>query len=97
MNKYINFSEQLLIQRRKEACVQMGIGRSTIYNFINEGVFPPPFSIGDRSVGFFAHETNAILRAMAAGKSKKEIKELVSCLIEYRQNPNFINTASEEK
>jgi len=89
MIKYIEFSKQLIIQRRIEVCKQMQLGRSTFYKRIQEGLFPPPFSLGERAVGFFAHETNAMIRAMAAGKSNDELKTLVKILLEYRKNPSL--------
>lgn len=74
MINFINFSEQLIIQRRVEVCEQLKVGRSTFHNRINEGLFPPSFSLGGRAAGYFAYETNAMIRAMAAGKSNDELK-----------------------
>lgn len=89
MINFINFPEQLIIQRRAEVCEQLKVGRSTFHNRINVGLFPPSFSLGGRAAGYFAYETNAMIRAMAAGKSNDELKNLVNILIEYRKTPRI--------
>lgn len=86
MHNYIQQITSLTIERREETCKRLACGRSTLYNRINEGLFPPPFSIGERAVAFCSHETDAIIKAMISGKQKDDIKELVKALIEYRQN-----------
>lgn len=57
-----------------------GNSRSTIYKRIAEGLFPNPVNIGPRSGGWPDYEIDAINAARIAGKSDKEIRELVSQL-----------------
>ncbi|MEH6473612.1 MAG: AlpA family phage regulatory protein [Halopseudomonas sp.] len=76
---------QLKIQRKPETLSRYGLARSTFHTRINEGLIPPPISLGERAVGFAAHETDQVLAFMMAGKSKEQIRTLVAHLIEQRQ------------
>lgn len=70
------------IERKSEVLDRFKIGKTSLHNWINKGLFPTPISLGgDRAVGWFQHETTAVLLAMAAGKDKDEIKTLVSELL----------------
>ena len=62
-----------------------GISKTTFYGRMKEGLIPPPISLFGRSVAWLEHETDQVIAAMAAGKSKDEIKTLVLSLIEQRQ------------
>ncbi len=73
------------IERKPEVLSRMGFSRSTLHVRINEGLFTPAINLGGRMVGWLEQEVTAILAAMAAGKSKPEIKQLVSSLTEDRQ------------
>ena len=44
------------ILRRKQVVDRTGICLSSIYNFISDGTFPKPVSLGSRSVGWLEHE-----------------------------------------
>ena len=57
-----------------------GRSRSSHYLDIQEGLFTHPVSIGSRAVGWPDHEVEDINAARIAGKSDKEIRELVSKL-----------------
>jgi prophage regulatory protein len=61
------------------------IGKSTFHNQIKEGLIPPPVSIGGRAVAWPEHEIKAVCLAMLSGKTKDEIKKLVSSLVSQRQ------------
>lgn len=50
---------------------------ASIYNAIRAGVFTKPVPIGERAVGWPAHEVQAINAARIAGKTESEIRELV--------------------
>jgi prophage regulatory protein len=76
----------LKLQRKPETLIQYGLGRSTFHARINEGLIPPPISLGDRAVAYLSHETQQVIAAMAAGKTKDEIKALVIVLVDERQN-----------
>lgn len=78
--------QQLKIERKFEILARYGLSSSTLHVRINEGLIPPPISLGDRAVGFPEHETSAVLAAMIAGSSKAEIKVLVASLVEQRQS-----------
>lgn len=42
--------------RLKEVLDSTGIGRSTIYKYIAEGLFPKPVSLGNRAVAWLESE-----------------------------------------
>ena len=74
----------LKIQRKTEVAQQMGICLSTLRTRIIEGLYPPPVSLGARAVGCLAHETDAVIAAIAAGQSENEIRNLVQKLVALR-------------
>jgi len=77
----------LRVQRRPEVLHCYGYSRTTLDSRINEGLAPPSISLGGaRAVGWLEHETNSVIAAMAAGKSKDEIRVLVSSLVQERKN-----------
>ena len=55
--------EALRILRRKQVEAQIGLSRSTLYDYIRAGRFPPPVRVGDRAVGWVASEVDAWLAA----------------------------------
>jgi len=72
------------IKRGKDARAQFGIGNSTLYEWIGRGLMPPGVALGLRSVGWPAHELDAVAAARIAGKSEEEIRALVRELIAAR-------------
>lgn len=44
--------------RLKAVIDNTGLGRSTIYKYIAEGIFPKPVSLGDRAVAWIEGEVN---------------------------------------
>lgn len=76
----------LKLERKPETLIQYAVGSSTFQNRINEGLIPTPIPIGDRAVAWLSHETQQVIAAMAARKSKDEIKALVIKLVSERQN-----------
>lgn len=80
----VQHSQQTLtprtILRRKQVEAATGSGRSMIYLRVSQGLFPKPVSLGARSVGWPAHEVDAINAARIAGKSDDEIRGLVQRL-----------------
>ncbi len=54
-----------------------GYSRSTIYLRIAQGLWTKPISLGARCVGWTADEVSTLNSARIAGKSDKEIRELV--------------------
>ena len=71
--------------RKKEILNIIGLSRTSLQIRISEGLLPPPVSLGYRAVGFIEREYQIVLSAMAAGKSKQEIKSLVNELMIKRQ------------
>ena len=65
---------------------ETGYSRSTIYLRISQGLWPRPVSLGPRSVGWPASEVAAINAARIAGKTDKEIGDLVARLEAARKN-----------
>lgn len=59
---------------------ESGYSRSTIYLRIAQGLWTKQVSLGPRCVGWPAHEVAALNSARIAGKSEKEIRELVAKL-----------------
>lgn len=77
--------QTIKIIRKPEVLSITGLSKTTLQTRINEGLMPPSISLGERAVGFLDHETQAVMRFIAAGKSKDEIRALVSYLVEQRQ------------
>ncbi|TWX52319.1 helix-turn-helix transcriptional regulator [Colwellia hornerae] len=82
----LSLNTPLILVRKKETLTQYGLGRSTFHARINEGLITPAVSLGDRAVAWPAHETQQVIAAMVAGKTKDEIKALVIALVDERQN-----------
>jgi prophage regulatory protein len=72
------------IKRGKEARAQFGIAQSTFYDWQDRGLMPPGIALGIRSVGWPAHELDAIAAARISGKSEDEIRAIVRDLIAAR-------------
>ena len=62
----------------------IGVSRSTLYHHINQGLWPKPFRIGARAVGWPAEEVRAIRKARIAGETDAEIRQLVVHLVSLR-------------
>ncbi|PSW05048.1 transcriptional regulator [Photobacterium rosenbergii] len=68
----------------KEAREKFGLSKTTFYDRINNGLLPPPISIGGRSVRWIEEEISEVISALVSGKPEKEVKLLVSHLIKCR-------------
>jgi len=51
------------ILRRKQVELRTGLARSTIYQYIKDGVFPKPVQLGPRAVGWIESEVSAWISA----------------------------------
>jgi prophage regulatory protein len=60
---------------------------STVYALQNNGLFPKAVRIGQRSVGWPAHEVDAVIQARIAGCTDAEIMALVLQLHADRTKP----------
>ena len=49
-----NVNTQKRILRMRDICLKVGLGQSSIYDLVNRGLFPKPFSLvpGGRAVGW---------------------------------------------
>ncbi len=54
-----------LILRRPQVEQRTGLSRSTLYQYIQDGQFPRPVSLGARAVGWLESEVNAWIAARA--------------------------------
>ena len=77
--------QPIRIERKPAVLSRTGMSHATLYRRINEGLFPPGVTLGNRSVGWLAHEVDTMLKAFAAGKTTEELQAIVKTLIEKRQ------------
>jgi len=68
------------ILRRKQVEAETGLGRSTLYGRVTQGLWPKPVRLGPRAVGWPASEVAAVNAARIAGKSDQEIRAIVAKL-----------------
>jgi len=73
------------IIRKPDVINITGFSKSTLYNRIKDGLFPPPISLGARAVGFVQSECDAILSAMIGEQTPEQIRQLVQELIQQRK------------
>ena len=52
-----------LILRRPQVEQRTGLSRSTLYQYIQDGLFPRPVSLGARAVGWLESDVNAWITA----------------------------------
>ena len=72
--------------RFPEVMKRRGKKRTSIYNDIKEGTFPPGVDLGGgRAKGWGDHEVDAVNSAILAGKSRDDLQELVRGLIAARK------------
>jgi len=74
-----------IFERLNEVLNRTGFGKTTLYNRINEGLFPTSIPLNGRIVGWPSNEVDMILSATIAGNSIDEIKLLVKRIIEQRK------------
>jgi prophage regulatory protein len=60
------------------------VSRTTIFTRVKSGVLPPPVSLGDRALGWPAHELAALRRARVAGMDENTLRALVRRMVEAR-------------
>ena len=75
----------LRLIKKKELIPEISLSSTTIDLRINQGLLPPPIQTGDRGVAWLFHEIQEIIAAMASGRTKSEIRELVELLVQNRQ------------
>ena len=78
--------QSIRIERKPEVLDRTGMSHATLYRRISDGLFPPGVPLGNNSsVGWLAHEVDAMLNAFASGKTTEELQEVVKKLIEKRK------------
>jgi len=73
-----NYQPKIL--RKPEVLRLTGYSRSTLFNRINDGLFPRQISLGARAVGFVASEVCAVIQSMIEEQTPEQIKTLVTKL-----------------
>ena len=68
------------ILREPVVTATAGVSHSTLWAKIKNGLYTKPVHIGPRAVGWPSSEVAALNRAIIAGRSNDEIKELVQRL-----------------
>jgi prophage regulatory protein len=74
----------LVLLKLPEVCRRRALQATSVYGQVKDGTFTPPVKLTARSAAWPEHEVDAINRAVVAGKSKAEIRTLVSELIAAR-------------
>ena len=70
--------------RMPDVIKRTGFSKTTIYNKINEGIFPQRIRVGLRAMAFIGSELDAYLNALIQGKSNEQIKVLITELVSKR-------------
>ncbi|HDZ07746.1 helix-turn-helix transcriptional regulator [Pseudohongiella sp.] len=81
----MNQSTPIHLLRMPDVTKRMGVSKATIYNMINEGTFPPPVKLGERTSVFPEHEVAKLQTAIIAGASNEEVKQIVISIQETRK------------
>jgi prophage regulatory protein len=63
-----------------------GMGRATVYDFMQRGLFTMPIKVGPKLAAWPADEVSKINAARIAGKTPEEIKVLVAELMGARKH-----------
>lgn len=79
-------STTLCIERRPIVSARTGLPRTTLYEHVARGLFPPPIHCAERNVGWPAHETDAIIAARIRGDGDAGIRALVAALVARRKD-----------
>jgi len=71
--------------RLQEVCKRFGLGKSTIWLRVDQGLLPKPVHVGERAVAWPDVEILAIQKAVMAGYDQDQIKNLVRELLDKRK------------
>lgn len=74
------------LERLKKVLDRTGYGRSTLYQQVADGLFPPPVHLGKRTAGWISSEVDDVLAARIQGKDEEEIRVLVRTLVNTRHD-----------
>lgn len=59
------------LQRLPQVCARIGVSKSAIYRWVQEGKFPPPFRIGDNTSAWDGRAIDRWISARIATSSKE--------------------------
>lgn len=76
---------EIYIMRLPEVMRLSGLSRSTIYKYVEEGLWPRPVQIGKRAVGWPSGEIEKVNRARIEGISNMDIIKLVQSITAERK------------
>lgn len=65
------------IQRLPQVMRETGLSKSTIYSYIENGLWPAPIKLGARASGWIGEENAAVIQARIAGNNDSDIRNLV--------------------
>ena len=86
----------LRMLKRSEVLKIFGFASSTLDRRIKTGLITPPINLCGRRIGFVEYEQIEILQMMISGCTATDLKFLVHCLMERRQNPTQRDEETEE-
>ena len=67
-------NKNIRIIRKPKVLEKIAVSKSTLQNWINEGKFPKPISLGARAVGFIEADVDQVLEALISGASEDSVK-----------------------
>lgn len=72
-------------QRILDTRAQLGISNSALYREMEDGLFPRPVKLGERTAVHPVHEVEAIMGARLNGATPEQLRKLVKDLMEKRK------------
>lgn len=69
----------------RDVCRFSSLGRSTLYEYEKQGLFPPSLRLGGGRVAWLRSEVDAWGEAIKRGATKEELKTIVAELVENRR------------
>ncbi|AYA64177.1 helix-turn-helix transcriptional regulator [Alteromonas sp. RKMC-009] len=76
---------QVTILKLSETLKRVNRCKTSIWNDVKEGIFPPPIKTGKTSAGYIESEVDAVLLARSVNFSDDQLKDLVEKLVQKRQ------------
>ena len=83
--------KMIQIQKIDQVCQKTCLSKSSIYNKISDGTFPPQISLGKRSVAFISGEIDLWIIAITEGKSIADLKSIVENIVDSRTRKVEVN------
>lgn len=70
----------LHVERRKQVLKRTGLSHSHFYKLMELGLWIRPFKLNARAVGWFVHETDALITARTGGATTAQIMAIIKRL-----------------